>query len=85
VPLPPERVAVQSVPADEVIVTVPVGVPDEAVTLTLKVAVLSCPYVVFTPDTDMDVCVETMVPLTVRVKVHVPVSPNVSATVPVAV
>ena len=83
--MPPERVIVHSVPADEVMVTVPVGVPEEAVTFTLKVAVLSCPYVVSTPDTDMDVCVETIVPFTVRVKVHVPVSPNVSATVPVAV
>jgi hypothetical protein len=32
VPLPPERVIVHSVPEEEVIVTVPVGVPEEAVT-----------------------------------------------------
>src|SRR5580704_27323 len=43
-PTPPDSVTVHSVPADERIETVPVGVPDEAVTWTLKTMWLSLPY-----------------------------------------
>jgi hypothetical protein len=51
----------------------------------VKVTVLSCPYVAFSVDIDRLVWVVTTLPTTVKVKVHVPVSPKLSVTVPVAV
>ena len=85
VPTPPESVTVHSVPAEERIDTVPVGVPDEAVTWTLNAMWLSLPYSALSWLSVRVVCVDTVVPVTVKVKVHDPVSPKVSETVPVAV